>query len=83
MRSESPHGREKYCCSTQESVTRLLTDWSNGNPKALDKLIPLVYSELRRLAGNYLRRNAAARISKDSQSPASSLKRICWLFTKR
>src|SRR3989440_9648023 len=38
-----------------ESVTQLLADWSNGNPKALDKLMPLVYSELRRLARNYLR----------------------------
>lgn len=39
-----------------EGVTQLLVDWSNGDQKALDKLMPLVYSELRRLAGNYLRR---------------------------
>ena len=39
-----------------ESVTQLLVKWSNGDRKALDKLTPLVYSELRRLAGNYLRR---------------------------
>jgi RNA polymerase sigma-70 factor (ECF subfamily) len=39
-----------------ESVTQLLVDWSNGDQKALDKLMPLVYSELRKLAGNYLRR---------------------------
>src|SRR6266496_598240 len=39
-----------------ESVTQLLVDWSKGDQKALDKLMPLVYSELRRLAGNYLRR---------------------------
>jgi len=39
-----------------ESVTQLLVKWSNGDRKALDKLMPLVYSELRRLAGNYLRR---------------------------
>ena len=37
-------------------VTQLLIDWSKGDQKALDKLMPLVYSELRRLAGNYLRR---------------------------
>lgn len=39
-----------------EGLTQLLRDWSNGDQKALDKLMPLVYSELRRLAGNYLRR---------------------------
>jgi RNA polymerase sigma factor (TIGR02999 family) len=39
-----------------ENVTQLLVDWTKGDQKALDKLMPLVYSELRRLAGNYLRR---------------------------
>jgi RNA polymerase sigma factor (TIGR02999 family) len=39
-----------------ESVTQLLVDWTGGDPTALDKLMPLVYNELRRLAGNYLRR---------------------------
>jgi RNA polymerase sigma factor (TIGR02999 family) len=39
-----------------ESVTQLLVDWSDGDQKALDKLMPLVYNELRRLASNYLRR---------------------------
>src|SRR6266446_6862970 len=41
---------------TPESITQLLVKWSDGDQKALDKLMPLVYSELRRLAGNYLRR---------------------------
>jgi len=39
-----------------ESVTKLLFDWSKGDPQALDKLMPLVYSELRRLARNYLKK---------------------------
>jgi RNA polymerase sigma factor (TIGR02999 family) len=39
-----------------EGVTQLLVDWSKGDQAALDKLMPLVYSELRRLATNYLRR---------------------------
>ncbi len=39
-----------------EGVTQLLVDWSNGDQAALDKLMPVVYDELRRLAGNYLRR---------------------------
>ncbi len=37
-------------------VTRLLLDWSNGDQAALEQLTPLVYDELRRLAGRYLRR---------------------------
>lgn len=37
-------------------VTALLVDWSNGDRHALDELMPLVYAELRRLAGSYLRR---------------------------
>lgn len=37
-------------------VTQLLIQWSNGNKGALDQLLPLIYSDLRRLAGAYLRR---------------------------
>lgn len=37
-------------------VTRLLIDWSNGDKGALERLMPLVYDELRRLAAGYLRR---------------------------
>ncbi|MCU1260374.1 MAG: polymerase, sigma-24 subunit, subfamily [Bryobacterales bacterium] len=36
-------------------VTQLLADWSNGDPRALEKLTPLVYSDLQRLARGYLR----------------------------
>ena len=39
-----------------ESVTQLLFDWSKGDPQALDRLMPLVYGELRRLARNYLKK---------------------------
>jgi len=41
---------------SKESVTQLLVKWSEGDQKALDKLMPLVYGELRQLASNYLRR---------------------------
>jgi RNA polymerase sigma factor (TIGR02999 family) len=37
-------------------VTELLEKWSTGDRDALDDLMPLVYDELRRLAGIYLRR---------------------------
>ncbi len=39
-------------------VTQLLVDWGNGDQRALDELIPLVYDELRRLAGRYMRRES-------------------------
>ena len=35
-------------------VTQLLLDWSEGNQAALDKLMPMVYKELRRMAHQYL-----------------------------
>jgi RNA polymerase sigma factor (TIGR02999 family) len=35
-------------------VTQLLTDWSQGDHAALEKLTPLVYEELRRLARHYM-----------------------------
>jgi RNA polymerase sigma-70 factor (ECF subfamily) len=37
-----------------KKVSALLADWSNGNEAARDELIPLVYDELRRLAGHYM-----------------------------
>ena len=38
-----------------QPITRLLLDWSQGDALALDQLTPLVYDELRKLAGSYLR----------------------------
>jgi RNA polymerase sigma-70 factor (ECF subfamily) len=37
-------------------ITQLLAEWSDGNQAALDKLYPLVYEELRRMAHRYMRR---------------------------
>jgi RNA polymerase sigma-70 factor, ECF subfamily len=45
MTSPSPH-----------EVTQLLADWSRGDAAALNRLMPLVYEELRRLARRYLSR---------------------------
>ena len=36
-------------------ITRLLAQWSGGDQAALDRLVPMVYDELRRLASNYMR----------------------------
>jgi RNA polymerase sigma-70 factor (ECF subfamily) len=41
---------------SSEGITQLLEKWSHGDEKALDQLMPLVYPELRRIAGSYLRR---------------------------
>lgn len=38
-----------------QDVTRLLANWQNGDKSALDRLMPLVYDELRRIAARYLR----------------------------
>lgn len=42
--------------SVEADVSTLLRAWSNGDQNALDKLAPIVYDELRRLAGYYLLR---------------------------
>ena len=41
---------------TSRNATELLTELSGGDRRAADELLPLVYEELRSLAGNYLRR---------------------------
>jgi len=42
-----------------QNVTQMLVAWSGGDERALDKLIPVVYDELRRQAARYLRRERA------------------------
>src|SRR5207247_2417077 len=39
-----------------EEITALLQAWSDGDQGALDKLAPMVYAELRRLARRYMAR---------------------------
>ncbi len=38
-----------------EEITQLLVEWGRGDAAALDRLAPLVYDELRKLARHYLR----------------------------
>jgi RNA polymerase sigma-70 factor (ECF subfamily) len=40
-------------------ITQMLIDWSNGDHEALDRLVPVVYTELRRQAARHLRRERA------------------------
>jgi len=46
-----------------ESVTGLLQEWQRGDREALDRLMPIVYGELRRIAGRLMK----------SESPAHTL----------
>ena len=46
-----------------QEVSQLLRAWSNGDQDALDKLMPLVYGELRRMAKRHM----------DRQSPGHTL----------
>jgi RNA polymerase sigma factor (TIGR02999 family) len=49
-----PRQLEAFLTPTRD-VTALLGDWSRGNRSALNHLLPLVYAELRRIAGRHLR----------------------------
>jgi RNA polymerase sigma factor (TIGR02999 family) len=40
---------------SRDQVSRLLADWRNGDTEALNELIPLVYSELQRMARRFMR----------------------------
>jgi RNA polymerase sigma factor (TIGR02999 family) len=42
--------------SSAQEISSLLKAWSGGDEQALNKLMPLVYDELHRLAHRYLRR---------------------------
>ena len=47
--------------SLPSDVTRLLREWSEGDREALNRLVPLMYAELRQLAHHRLRREPANR----------------------
>ncbi|MCG8466792.1 MAG: sigma-70 family RNA polymerase sigma factor [Gemmatimonadetes bacterium] len=40
----------------EPNVTQLIHDWREGDAEAVDRLMPLVYDELRRIAQHHLRR---------------------------
>ncbi len=43
----------------EQNITELLLTWNDGNPEALEQLMPLVYDELHRQAARFLRRERA------------------------
>jgi RNA polymerase sigma factor (TIGR02999 family) len=48
--------------STPQEFTQLLLAWHQGDPAALDQLIPLVYEELKRLARYYMHNEPAGHL---------------------
>ena len=50
---------QRMAHGSREDVTGLLLAWSAGDQAALDKLMPLVYAELHRLAKRYMGREHA------------------------
>ncbi len=43
----------------RQEVTQVLVDWSNGDRAAADRLMPLIYDELRQIARGYLQSERA------------------------
>ena len=53
--TENAEGIEREDMSSPTNVTQMLLEWRGGNEDALERLMPMVYDELRRLAGHYMR----------------------------
>jgi RNA polymerase sigma-70 factor (ECF subfamily) len=51
----SLQGAKLHAVQSGGAITELLRAWSEGDRGALDALVPLVYSELRRMASSYLK----------------------------
>jgi RNA polymerase sigma factor (TIGR02999 family) len=49
MSGEKPH------MPASQEITRLLQNWSEGDQEALEKLMPVLYKELHRMAHRYMR----------------------------
>ena len=45
---------------TEGEITELLREWGDGDPEALDQLMPLVLDDVREIARKYLRRESPA-----------------------
>jgi RNA polymerase sigma factor (TIGR02999 family) len=62
-RAEPPAGEQTHALGRRiddisrppQNPTALLLAWNQGDPDALEALLPLVYEELRQLAGRYMR----------------------------
>jgi hypothetical protein len=69
--------RSRRPCPNRQSnqdVTALLRQWQAGNADALERLLPLVYEELRQVARARLRQEQPGT---RCRQPHSSMKRTC------
>src|SRR5437867_3495083 len=55
----TPTERGEMTTPSPQEVTRWLVAWSQGDQAALERLMPLVYEELRRVARRYMGRERA------------------------
>ncbi|MEW6737398.1 MAG: ECF-type sigma factor [Acidobacteriota bacterium] len=60
-------------------LTAILADWNNGDPTALDRLIPLVYRELHEIANQYLGRKGPSH----TIQPTELINELCIKFLNR
>jgi RNA polymerase sigma-70 factor (ECF subfamily) len=58
--------RKPLMTPAMHEVTQLLQDWSEGDESALERLMPLVYDELHRLAHQHMRREKFGHILQTS-----------------
>src|SRR5262249_571774 len=67
-----------------QRVTQLLLSWTEGNPVALEELMPLVNQELRRIASYRLRRERpnhtldSAALVNEAYLRLIDQKKVCW-----
>jgi hypothetical protein len=50
-----------------QEVTQLLADWGKGDSSALDRLLPLVHGELRKIARRQMSQDALATLCKQQR----------------
>src|SRR5262245_40220573 len=58
-------------------VTTLLARWRDGEPEALEELSPLVYQELRRIAGGLLLRERSGHTLQPTALAHEAFLRLC------
>jgi RNA polymerase sigma factor (TIGR02999 family) len=63
--------------TANNQVTELLLRWSKGDQAAMDALMPLVYEDLRRLAGYYLKQEARAQTLQSTALVHEVYLRLC------
>jgi RNA polymerase sigma factor (TIGR02999 family) len=62
---------------SSHEVSQLLLAWRDGDQSALEKLTPLVYAELRQLAGRYMKREPAGHTLQPTALVNEAYLRLC------